>query len=418
MPAQGALPTTKTEIGLGESTLVLFAGAVLLLGAVLWSARGPLAEKTDFSVTYVGAWMVHQGQGASLYDLSEQKKVRDSLFQHPNPLIYEHPPFEALLFAPLAGLPYRTAYLIWGMVNAMIWLTLPLLLRPYAPFPSETLGYFALWFLFAPLGVALFQGQPSLLLVLLYAATFISLKGGRDLRAGMFLGLGLFKFQFVLPFALIFLLRRKRRFLGGFACSAAVLGALSLIAAGWRGILSYVRLLLSIGSKPANQSYGSAVDMPTLQGFVYAVLGNRVSVGTISFIVAVSSVLLVFLTAWRWRREERRSGNGSFDLMFAAALAVSLMTGFHMFTHDFAPLILAALLVLAHFPKRERSALRFALGATLVLLWLPPLYFALVALHRLYLMFPVLLVFGLSALSLAARPVEEVRRERARVPAQ
>ena len=47
------------------------------------------------------------------------------------PLIYEHPPFEALLMAPLGALPYKTAYLIWGLVNVVIWLTLPWLLpRP------------------------------------------------------------------------------------------------------------------------------------------------------------------------------------------------------------------------------------------------------------------------------------------------
>ena len=87
--------------------------------------------------------------------------------------------------------------------------------------------------------------------------------------------------------------------------------------------------------------------------------------------------------------------------MFAAALAVSLVTGLHMFTHDFSPLMLALLLVGAHFPGRNRPALRLALGITLVLFWIPPLYFALVAWHSLYLMSPVLIVFGLSALKLA-----------------
>src|SRR5437667_735550 len=155
---------TKVEFGLNETTLVFLAVAVLVFSAVFWTAIGRNVEKVDSSVTYLGARMVHQGQGAKLYYLAEQVKLRSTLYQHPNPLIYEHPPFEALLLSPLAKLPYRTAYLVWGLLNALLWLVLPYLLRPYAPIPRDTLGYFALWFLFAPLGVALYQGQPSLLL--------------------------------------------------------------------------------------------------------------------------------------------------------------------------------------------------------------------------------------------------------------
>src|SRR5205823_3955632 len=186
------------------------------------------------------------------------------------------------------------------------------------------------WFIFAPLGVALFQGQSSLILLLLYALTFISLKRGYEQSAGVCLALGLFKFQFVVPFVLILLLRKKWRFLAGFAACAAVLGLLSLTAVGSRGVISYVHLLLSIGNNPGNLSYGSAVDMPTLHGFVYALLSRIVSVRAISIVVAAISVLLILFTASRWEHAERTARDDSFDLIFAAAIAMSLMTGLHM----------------------------------------------------------------------------------------
>src|SRR5579862_8045478 len=97
--------------GLGpEGKLGLLALAVLLVGGIVWSARGPRTEKTDFSLTYVGATIVEQGESAHLYDRSYQIKLRDSLFADPNPLLFEHPPFEALLLSPLARLSYRNAY--------------------------------------------------------------------------------------------------------------------------------------------------------------------------------------------------------------------------------------------------------------------------------------------------------------------
>ena len=176
---------------------------------VFWADRPPTMEKTDFSVTYIGSRMVYLGQGSRLYDLAEQRKLKQSLLKDAEPLIYEHPPFEALLLAPLGALPYKTAYLLWGLINVAVWLSLARVLRPYAPAPRDELAYLALWLLFAPLGVALFQGQSSIFLLLVYALTFIALKRGDDLRAGAILGLGLFKFQFILPFALIFLLRRQ-----------------------------------------------------------------------------------------------------------------------------------------------------------------------------------------------------------------
>ncbi|MBZ5612971.1 MAG: DUF2029 domain-containing protein [Acidobacteriia bacterium] len=397
--------TTTKRIEL-ENVIALLAFAILLVSAVFWADRPPTMEKTDFSVTYIGSRMVYLGQGSKLYDLAEQRKLKRLLLPDAEPLIYEHPPFEALLLAPLGALPYKTAFLIWGLINAAIWLMLPYLLRPYAPAPRDDLGFLVLWLLFAPLGVALFQGQSSLLILLAYSLAFVALKRGRDFRAGAILGLGLFKFQFILPFVLIFLLRRQWRFLKGFLATAAGLGVLSVVAVGWPGIWSYIHLLVSIARHPDNSTFGAAIGMGTVQGFVHALLGKVLGRSVISLLVAAISASLIGWTAWRWRAaEDRERGRTfdlrTFDLMFAASVVVALVTGLHMFTHDLSPLLLAMLLVAAHFPGSDKPALRFTLGAALVVFWIPPLYFALLAWHCVYLWFPVLAVFWLGTLRLA-----------------
>jgi hypothetical protein len=171
MSNEGVSESTGFVLGLNEATMGLFAAAILLAGAVLWSSHSPNVEKTDFSLTYVGARIVHAGLGARLYDINFQKQVRDSLFEHPNPLFYEHPPFEALLLSPLAALSFRTSYMCWGFFNAVVWLSLMFFLRQYLPWPREDLAYLCLWFLFAPVGVALFQGQSSIVLLALYVGS-------------------------------------------------------------------------------------------------------------------------------------------------------------------------------------------------------------------------------------------------------
>lgn len=405
--------TTLKRIEFNENIVAMLAFAVLLVAVVFLADRPPINERTDFSVTYIGSRMVYLGLGPKLYDLAEQQKLKRVLLPDAEPLIYEHPPFEALLLAPLGALPYKTAYLIWGLINVAIWLMLTYLLRPYAPAPRDDLGYLALWLLFAPLGVALFEGQSSLLLVLLYVIAFIQLRSGRDFRAGAILGLALFKFQFVVPLAVIFLLQRKWRFMKGFLTIGTALGVLSLVAVGWRGIISYIHLLVGIATHPDNSSYGAAIGTATIQGFVHALLGGVLGHAAVSVIVAGVSIFLIVWTAGRWRKadlaaDRRTFDRRNFDLMFAAAIVVSLVTGFHMFTYDLSPLMLAMLLVAGHFPGRSQALLRLILGTTLVMFWIPPLYLALLAWHCVYLWFPVLMAFMIGTLKLAESPAEVV----------
>lgn len=389
--------------GLNDGTLALLAAAIVLVSAVIWASNDASAERTDFSLTYVGALIVHQGNGSQLYDLELQKRLRDSLFAHPVPILFEHPPFEAFLLSPLAAWPFRTAFRIWGLINATVWLLLMVFLRRYLPWPRELLGYTFLWLLFAPLAVALYQGQSSIILVALFAITFLHLKNGRPLSAGVALGFGLIKLQFALPFALIFLIRRQWRFLAGFLLSAAVLSMLSIAAMGPMAILKYPKLLLTIVANPQNVSYGSVVDMPTVHGFLFALLSHRLDGTALSIISAFFSFLLLAWVAHGWRSAPAGSAT---DLSFAAAICVSLVTSTHMYTHDFSPLILSMFLTAPHVAAQS-TRLRIALVFSLAMFWSGAVYFGCVAWHCMYLLCPVLLLFVLASLQAAkcvARP--------------
>lgn len=384
-----------------QITLALFASGVLLLSVILLVDRPPLNEKTDFSVTYIGTRMVYLGLGPKLYDLSEQEKLKKQLLPDAQPLIFEHPPFEALLLSPLGSLPYKTAYLIWGLVNITLWLFQPFLLRPYFRAPKDDLGYLLLWLLFLPLGATLFEGQSSLVVLLLYSMTYIQLRRGRDLRAGVVFGLALFKFQFAIPFALIMLLRRKWRFMQGFLATAGALGMLSLLAVGWHGILTYIALLVDIAAHPENASYGSVVGMATVGGFVHPIFGKILGHGAASLIVAGVSICLILWTAWRPGKISFAAEQRASDLMFAAAVIVSLAVSLHMFTYDLSPLLLPMLLVTTHFPERRNTVLRIVLGTALLLLWMPPIFMLLLARHTVYFWFPVLMLFLIGIFRLA-----------------
>ena len=176
-----------------------------------------------------------------------------------------------------------------------------------------------------------------------------------------------------------------------------------MLTVGWGGLANYARFVFAIGSSPQNVSLGSAVDMPTIHGFIYAILGHALTAVELNIIVGSLSIMLLGWVAWRW---ESAAENSS-DLMFAAAVAASLLSGLHMFTHDFSPLILPMLLVAGRSgtdsARRGFSGARAAISTSLVLFWTVPIYFVFVRLHCLYLMGPVLLLFAWGTTQAAKR---------------
>jgi len=381
----------------------LIAGILFCLSAF----SGP--SKSVFSAFYSAGSILRQGNASKLYEVQEQARVERAeldVTKQTNFLVYVYPPAYTLLFVPLALLPYPTAYLIWGAMNVLLWVSFQHLLRPYASVPRQPLRYLLLCSAFLPLWVVLVRGQTTLLLLVTYSLVFVSLKRNQDIKAGVFLGLGLLKFQLVLPFALICLLRGKWKLIAGFASAGSVLGALSALVVGPRGVLAYGRLLINLVKDPSNQSWGNfnvVWNMPTLKGLFGTLLTGRVASHWIDALVGIISAFLIMFTVWKWRREDQRSGGGSLNLMFAAALVVTLVTGTHLYVYDLTLMILAVLLVIGSPQWQVKSRWRLALTVAIAILYAAPLYVLLGPRHALYLLMPVLVAFAGVAIGLASR---------------
>jgi hypothetical protein len=165
-----------------------------------------------------------------------------------------------------------------------------------------------------------------------------------------------------------------------------------LIGIGWQGVADYVWLLSQIGKNPQNISYGSAVDMPTLHGLVFAIASHALNSTGLGLIVAMLSIGLLAWVAWKW--------NDYWEASFAAAVAASLLCGSHMFTHDFSPLGIAMFLAAGSL-KFVGPPLRIATGVILAVFWTFPLYFLFVKWHCLYVLALALLAFTWCCLRVA-----------------
>jgi len=211
-----------------------------------------------------------------------------------------------------------------------------------------------IFFGFFPITIALMLGQDSILLLLLFVLAMLSFNQQREFQAGLLVGLGLFKFQIVLPVALLFLVWRRWRFFGGFATSAGAATVMSVLIVGWSQVRVYLNSLVSmsvgLASKADQFRYGiSPTSMPNLRGLIFAVAGGRVSTFWVQAITIAASFAVLLWVAVVGRNRWR--GPDAFLVAITAACVVS----YHMLIHDLTVMLLPLTLILSRFIESEAA---------------------------------------------------------------
>lgn len=332
-----------------KKLLLIFLASMFLTHAlVFWAQRERLrAGYQDFTIFYAAGKMVRQRLAHRLYDIGLQFRVQNEfapgVLTRQGPLPYNHPPFEALLFAPLASLPYLRAYLIWDFINLAILGALPLMLRPYVPLLQRTSPVF--WFFaglsFFPVFVVLLQGQDTIVLLLLFSLAFVAFRKKSEFIAGCWLGLGMFRFQLVLPLVLVLVLRRRWKAVAGFAAVVSILGLISVALVGWQAAMAYPAFVWS-AEKTVGGGAGITNAMPNLHGLLGAIGSLRNQPVLMNVLVGIFSFTLLFYAAAMWNLKDAEE---RFDFGFALAIVVSILVSYHALAHDLVLLWLPVLLV-------------------------------------------------------------------------
>ncbi|MBZ5598045.1 MAG: DUF2029 domain-containing protein [Acidobacteriia bacterium] len=354
---------------------MFLAGMFLIHAVIFWSLRDRLrAGYPDFTIFYAAGKMVRQGMASRLYDRALQFRIQQEFAPRveirQGALPYNHPPFEALLFAPFTWLPYFAAYLLWDLVNVLILAALPFLLRPHLPLAGRARGAF--WILlslaFFPVFIVLLQGQDSILLLLLLTLSFVALKKNAAFLAGCWLGLGLFRFHLVLPLLLILLLHKKWRTIFGCTLVAGALGLLSLAVVGWKQAMAYPAWVWN-AEKAMGQETALVSAMPNLRGLVESVGLAQVSKVGANLAIAILAMALLLFASVKWKA----AGSGAvFDLGFSLAVVTTVLVSYHVLPHDLCLLLLPVLLVANRFPELTPSWKRLAVLGPMVVLFFTP----------------------------------------------
>jgi hypothetical protein len=359
----------------------LFIAGMLWLNLLLFLGLrdGIKRGYPDFTIFYTAGTILRQGLGHQLYSRSVQYAVQESFTGHIpfrlGPLPYNHPPFEAPIFVPLSLLPYQQAFAAWDLLSVAALFGVAWLLRRSVA-SLHSLGSWKLVlasFAFFPVFVCLLEGQDSILLVLFCALAFHALKKNADLLAGCWLALAAFKFQFIVPIVLLFVLWKRRRVAVGFAAVAIILALISLGLVGVESLLHYPGYVLQIANNPGLGGVTPEL-LPNLHGL--AMGWHGLFGGAAGAALAILSSVIVFLfAAWMGASACLEK----FELQFSLAVLVSVLVAWQTNSHDHSLLVLPMVLI-ADYCLSARThvpAIRYPLLLPVLPLLISPLWMAL-----------------------------------------
>jgi len=367
---------------------IYLASSFLLNVFVFWQSwSGIRIGLPDFTIFYTASQIIHEGRGADLYEEHLQEQVQRSFSpigftKRDSVLPYNHPPFEALLFVPLARFSYVTAYFIWLFVNVALVVSLTLVLR--SSFPVLGKEPLALWllasFAFFPIFLAIMQGQDSVWLLFCYCMAYSAFCSDRRFRMGVWLALGLCKFQLILPFVLAMSFSVGRKFINGFL---AVAGALFFIGVGVVGVQGWLKYPAYLWSYEGHQSYGWKLalgDPANLRGLVDIMLVGGSGWLKVFLLVLVSGIVLaVAMVTWRGLTTSKDA-----ELAFAVSLLGTILVSYHLYIHDLSLVWLANLIAVETIRSSSHISrwIDNAVVGCAILLTCTPLYLMLILRYK------------------------------------
>jgi alpha-1,2-mannosyltransferase len=308
----------------------------------------------DFLAFYTAGTFIHQNRPHDLYDLQKVQAFQHDLARRENLEIgdsfgpFWNPPFYAPIFAPFSTLPYRTALLIWEVVNiACLIGAIVFLIRILRPAPPRiTLLVPMLLVISMPLIQALTHGQNTLISLFLLTVVVTFWRGGRAILAGLTSGLLLYKPQLGALVAVAVVLTLGRRALVGLAVTCLALLLTTLIALPGT-ISDYL-------ARMPNNLHQFQVIQPylwdrhvTLRAFWRLLLQGRaageITLLTQSCYVLSAAALATLLAKAFWKRRHNPTP-ASLDCFIAAVIAAMPLLMPFYFDYDLLLISVAAVL--------------------------------------------------------------------------
>ena len=283
--------------------LLAWLSAAVQLAVWIHGVRIGERGGADFFHIFAAASQVWHGNARHIYEVT----------------LFNHLPFEALLLSPLAPLGYRGAYFVVLSINSVLFGVVVHKLRLRGPWAFVAC-------VFGPVTIAILHGQDSIFSLLALTFATVDLAEGRDVAAGVWVGLTMYKPQIALPICGLMFLWRRWRFVSGFAATAAGCLGLSIATVGFRTFVGYLTLLHSMA--PSKYTIRPS-RMVGVHGALSTILSDRDVV--FASVFACGLVLLYAFASGRRLATQRQ---------LALATVACCLANYHMMTTDFVTILL------------------------------------------------------------------------------
>jgi hypothetical protein len=362
----GVSPARNAQTRLGRITTVF---AVLIALLFVMKLAQTVAERAGAPVSDLRAFF----EGAARLQAGRPLYETDVDF-YDTPIQYIYPPPIALLLQPLHG--YITTWWVWAGVSLLAWVAaLALLLRELSSELHERVPP-AWWPLllaeliaFTPVLSHFFWGQTQLQLLLLLVISWMFLRRGRDVPAGIVLGVAIaIKIFPLLLFVPLFARQRWRCLIAATLSAAAVL-ALSYTIVGWDQAYVFFADVLPRHS-------GAVIANSTAHTTIAAMLTNAFGAPAFSYYASllVRGLVMAAVLYGAWRM---RDAAQAFALGMTTLVLVTPVVWEHYFVLAYLPWLDA----LARSSRRQQPVLIVAyfLFAAAMLIYYTPNHLLLAA---------------------------------------
>jgi Glycosyltransferase family 87 len=401
----GPLPGRREAHAMAVVAIAI--GVILCSVSVLLGFQGrtflgrPLGG--DFVEFYTIGKILNNTAPARIYDLALETTLQHAAqpgMPDTQMLVFAHAPFIAPLFRPFALLPYAWAYVAWLVFSAGLYMAaLALLFRTMDLNPDDRKTGFLLALSSTPF---LFEtwigGQMSVVVFAIWVLFFWCLESDRRVLAGFVLALCLFKPTLVALPALMLLVGRRWRVVGGFAAGGIAMASLSVAAVGLEGCRAWLAALAMNGNRvvQTGEAWHEAKYLDML-AFFHLLLAKQAALAT----VVATSVALIAVgwlgRAW-WRSDRSWPHGATTDRrLWAATLCLTLVVSPYMPIYDAILVVIAVSLVVV----RDQETLP---GWLLLLYLVPWVTQSFAEFMHLQLMTMVVAGFGVWLMEIAGRP--------------
>jgi len=286
----------------------------------------PDPGENDFRLYYVAAQAGMKWGWSHMYDPDRLEALSRAFGPHEAAITsaytYANPPLLAWLVTPLTPIPLEPAFYLWTAANLAAFVVAWRVASPGAGFVRWVvlLGSLAIW----PTVYSLERGQPVLIVCALAIGCWWMASHGRNVEAGLLLGLAFgLKPQDVALLPVVLLICGHTRATAWWAATSTALGLLFALVLGPNGVGTYLAIVQWVQSDPQH-----SIDT------VAVLFGS----GWLTLMFDL--VMLVITVAGVWRHRK------NLDLAFAIGLVGAITAGPHVLEYDLAVLVVAAWLAL------------------------------------------------------------------------